>query len=247
MEMDRSGASTASFGNHKDLFVKQTRKGWCQELFGCEANTEFNIATKDDKAKDIYYATETTSCCIRFFCKGNRPFTIDVHEGNSTKGNKLLQYHRPFALPMGSGKCCCHQSVITKEVNGNVVGSTKEGCWCCIPFFNVHNGAGERQYVIHMPTCCFGMCVNICSEGCCSCKIPFGIYKPGQQKSDQKLGQITKVWGGLATEMFTDADKFEVEFPAEADADTKANLLGSVFLLNQLFFEGAPPAGAAAQ
>ena len=56
-----------------------------------------------------------------------------------------------------------------------------------------------------------GMCVNICAEGLCNCRIPFYIFPPdaGSTK-EEKIGNITKIWAGLGTEVFTDADKFEV-------------------------------------
>ena len=34
---------------HTNLFIKQTRKGCYQEMLGCEAQTEFKIATMEDK------------------------------------------------------------------------------------------------------------------------------------------------------------------------------------------------------
>jgi len=56
-----------------------------------------------------------------------------------------------------------------------------------------------------------GMCVNICAEGLCNCRIPFYIFPPdaGSTK-EEKIGNITKIWAGLGTEVFSDADKFEV-------------------------------------
>ena len=76
--------------------------------------------------------------------------------------------------------------------------------------------------------------MNFCYTGCCSCRIPFHVYEPGK---GQEVGSIVKVWGGLGSEVFTDADRFEVKFPAGADGSTKARLLGMTFMLNQLFFE----------
>ena len=60
---------------------------------------------------------------------------------------------------------------------------------------------------------------------------------PKRGRDGKKYAQITKVWGGMKSEMFTDADKFEVEFPAGSDPDSKARLLGTVFFLNMNFFE----------
>jgi len=84
-----------------------------------------------------------------------------------------------------------------------------------------------------------GMCINICAEGLCNCRVPFYVFPPtGGNTVEEKIGNITKIWTGLGTELFTDADKFEVEFPADANTNAKARLLGALFLINQLFFEG---------
>jgi hypothetical protein len=64
------------------------------------------------------------------------------------------------------------------------------------------------------------------------------VFPPtGGSDKESKIGSITKVWGGLGTEFFTDADKFAVTFPNDATAEGKLRLLGSLFLLNQIFFE----------
>jgi len=48
---------------------------------------------------------------------------------------------------------------------------------------------------------------------------------------------IRKKWGGTAREIFTDADAFGVELPAEADNHLKTILLGAVFLIDFVHFE----------
>ena len=75
-----------------------------------------------------------------------------------------------------------------------------------------------------------------CAEGCCNSRIPLYVFPPG--KSGQKgheVGKIVKVWAGFAKEFF-DIHKFEVTFPPEADVESKARLVGAMFLLNELFF-----------
>jgi hypothetical protein len=56
------------------------------------------------------------------------------------------------------------------------------------------------------------MCVDIFAEGLCNCRVPIYVY-PGDATSldkDSKIGGMVKIWSGLGTELFTDADKFEV-------------------------------------
>ena len=201
-------SSVNAFAEFPNLLVKQTRKGWFQECFGCDANTEFNISTIDMKNNNLFYATENSSCCIRFFCGGNRPFEITVTGGNSTNGPKIAKFERPFnCCPVSPCKCCCYQTVKVSDADNQHLGIIREQCWYCVPGFVVDTESGSPQYDIHMPTCCCGMCINVCAEGCCNCRVPFYIYASGT--NDQK-GKIVKIWGGLKKEILTDADTFEV-------------------------------------
>jgi hypothetical protein len=227
------------FLDEPNLCVKQTRKGALQEFFGCDANTEFKIATMTNQQHDIYYATEDTSFCIRLFCKGCRPFTITVSDGGAPGGKVHAIYDRPFRCPLGSAKCCCFQELSLKSPEGAAMGAVEEDCWFCVPSFKVMKDEHVLQYNIHQPTCCGGCCVDVCAEGCCSCRVPFHIYAPGDHEKGKEVGKITKIWGGLAKEVFTDADTFELQFPNDADQATKARLLGATFLINQLFFENS--------
>ena len=45
------------------------------------------------------------------------------------------------------------------------------------------------------------------------------------------LGEITKKWGGILTEMFTDTDTFKIEFPYNIDVTTKALLVAATMLV----------------
>ncbi len=154
----------------------------------------------------------------------------------------LAIYDRPFKCPTGNMKCCCYQELETLSPTGESVGKVKEDCWYCVPSYSLYSVAQGQQeptlkYKIHMPTCCGGVCVNVCKEGCCSCRIPFYIYTPGKEGDNDEIGKIVKVWSGLGTEIFTDADKFELLFPTDADPGNKATLLGMLFLLNTIYFE----------
>mmetsp|Transcript_44020 Transcript_44020/g.110258 ORF Transcript_44020/g.110258 Transcript_44020/m.110258 type:complete len:251 (-) Transcript_44020:503-1255(-) len=229
-----------SYAPHNDLFVKQTRKGCIQEILGCEAKTEFKIATKAQQQTDIMYALEESNFFVRLFCAPIRPWTINVTGGPGTPGGPPVSLHeRPCALGPGSCKCCCYQEVQHKDPTGVPLGSTKEMFWWFVPKFNVMRPDGSSEYLVSMPTCLGGLCINIFAEGLCNCRIPIYIFPPDATAFTQetKIGFITKIWSGLGTELFTDADKFEVEFPPGAAPDSKARILGTVFLMNQLFFE----------
>jgi hypothetical protein len=225
--------------DNENLFVKQTRRGCFQEMMGCEAKTEFNISTQTDKNLNILYAIEESSCCIRTLCPGIRDWKMEVA---TNKGeDAFLEVERPMRCLNSPMKCCCLQEVIVRGKGPNAgteYGSVIEECWYCIPQFSVKDANGLVTHRLSQPTCCGGMVVDCFAEGCCNCRVPFYIYADvNGVKSSEHDGKIVKVWRNLATEMFTDADNFEVEFPKNSSDDTKATILGGVFLLNQLFFE----------
>ena len=53
----------------------------------------------------------------------------------------------------------------------------------------------------------------------------------------QEVGRITKQWSGMGREMFTDADTFAVELPAEGDDDLQHLVLATAFAVDLDFFE----------
>lgn len=66
------------------------------------------------------------------------------------------------------------------------------------------------------------------------------LFRPWTFKIRQRgqdCGLITKRWGGLRRETFTDADAFGIEFPPGISHDLKAVFLGAVFLIDFAHFE----------
>lgn len=56
------------------------------------------------------------------------------------------------------------------------------------------------------------------------------------------MGRISKQWGGLVREAFTDADDFGLQFPLDLDVRVKAVLLGATFLIVSWLPLPPPPA-----
>ena len=52
-----------------------------------------------------------------------------------------------------------------------------------------------------------------------------------------QVGSVVKVWAGLTNELFTNAHTFEIEFPRDAQPDSKQRLIGGVLLINEVFFQ----------
>jgi hypothetical protein len=159
---------------------------------------------------------------------------------------ELLTIERPIACVVGPCKCCCYQSA--KFSSGGVpLGSIEEECFFCVPSFKINDGNGKPVYRVHPPTCIAGMCPAICTEGnpCTSkgcCKVPFWVFDADQKQTNgtkvDHLSKIVKLPKSFGTELFTDADAFDVIFPDNATVNQKAMLVGSSIFLNAVFFEG---------
>lgn len=204
-------------------------------------NPQFNITHSENKDEKYLYALEDSHCLCRVIpaFKPIRPFQINAYWPGAIAPTdpKFAVYDRPLRCSVGFCKCCCYQE-ITSTADGKIIGSTIETMQACVPKLAVKDAQGDIKYLLHMPTCCGGMCIDVCAGGCCSCKIPFYLYDPAQDEPGKHVGEITKVFGGLKKELFTDADTFKIIYPPNIDGAMKANLLGSTFLINQLFFEG---------
>merc|ERR1711934_659751 len=162
-------------GSSNEFKIAQTMKGCFQEWCGCEANSQFNFLVN---GQHIGMIEEQSSCCMRFCCGRYRSWNTKMTASQNIEDPAILTFHRPFACMPGSFKCCCFQQV---KVMGGVegggdVGRVTETCWYCIPNYQTQKPGNVPEFDIHMPTCMGGMCVNVCAEGFCNCKIPFYIY-----------------------------------------------------------------------
>jgi hypothetical protein len=74
--MDRGSDALKSHVNDtQTMSIRQTRKGWLQEILGCEARTEFKLFVGENQ---IASALEDASCLCRLLCSPIHPFTMEV-------------------------------------------------------------------------------------------------------------------------------------------------------------------------
>jgi len=225
------------------MSIRQTRKGWLQECFGCEAADEFKWFNITD-GQNIHIATslEESNCFMRICCGGCHDFTMEVKEEGS--GEVIMAMHRPMACNAGPCKCCCYNKMDMSS-SGKALGTITEECWVCVPRMSILDSNGGKVYKVHQPTCVMGMCVDICAEGnpCCGkgcCKVPFHIFPGDQSETDNgapNVGKILKIPKSWRTEAFTDSEAYDVTFPSDATAEQKALIAGSSVWINASFFE----------
>ena len=56
-------------------------------------------------------------------------------------------------------------------------------------------------------------------------------------EDSREVAVITKRWSGLGKEMFSDADRFQLQFPQVKDPVHRQILLGALFLIDLKHFE----------
>lgn len=228
--------------SYPNLFAKQSRKGCFRTLLGCDAKTEFRVATRENPNQDIFYVKEESECIYRLCCPNFHSFQMDMTVGSSTGGALVVKYDRPWRCIPASCKCCCFQEIVAHDgETKEFIGTIKESFYICVPQYDSYNESNVKNYVIHTPICC-GCLPNYCAEGCC--RVPFYIYKAEDTKKEAPAGKIVKVWGSLATELIG-VHQFQCDFPVDSKASERATLMGATFLLNELYFKPNKEGGRA--
>jgi hypothetical protein len=131
--MDRGTSALKSHTNNiEKLEIRQTRRGWLQEIIGCEANTEFKYFVGEGESKvQIAESIEDTDFFCRICCQPIHPFKMVVKELNTDA--EMVTVDRPCAFALGSCKCCgcdiCFQKADFTS-GDEKIGSIKETCYC---------------------------------------------------------------------------------------------------------------------
>jgi hypothetical protein len=143
--------------------------------------------------------------------------------------------------------CCMLPAFIGKDVDDEPFSESRYVCDqnLYVPKFDYMEN-GEVIYRLAPPTCCGGCCIACeCKARGCNAAIPFYFYKPGTDERIEDgssnvgdMPQITQVWAGFKKECCSTADTYTVKFPAEANGQRKAGLLGMAMLIDFAWFEG---------
>ncbi|RWS07767.1 phospholipid scramblase 1-like protein, partial [Dinothrombium tinctorium] len=113
---------------------------------------------------------------------------------------------------------------------GTPIGYVNQKCTVCIPNFAIKNAAKETVLIIKGP----------CITSRCCTAVKFSVYTKDE---NVVIGEISKYWGGIFKEAFSKADTFGISFPMDLDVNSKATLLGALFLIDFMFFESQPATG----
>ncbi|XP_064615196.1 phospholipid scramblase 2-like [Liolophura sinensis] len=188
-------------------------------VVGWERNNRYNICNNQEQ--QVFFAKEDTDCCTRQFLGVIRPFEMMITDN---QGQQLIKLDRPCRCQGSCCWCCYLQEMDIQSPPGVVVGKIEEIWTCVTPKYVIKDGTGQVIFNI-LGDCCYCKC---CTD------VVFKIFE-GETQNNQ-IGEIIKHWGGCR-EIFGGVNDFRLKMPQNLDIMKKIILLGSLFLVDFMYFE----------
>lgn len=197
----------------------------------CEQRNKYKLYDKSS-GQYLYKAKEESDNCERCCCAPNHSLVVNID--NEDSGQTMYSVKKEFACGscFACFDCCLPRATIYKGPveDGKLLGSMKRPV-CgggLTPVLDLFDPAGAKTGQLTGPSCCIG--------SCCDTTFKYANTKGEEGGKIQK--QQKKDAEGLAKELFTDADNFVLDFDQNMNEDEKGTLLGAMFLLDFMFFEG---------
>jgi len=249
----------ATMGDGVMVYQKTSQccRCWC-----CQPNIDWTIhdyvenwgADMDIPVK--MYIKEEAGWCGRTWSNcypAARATKYTVYAGDQPGGQVLFTHEKPCTCshcpliiygdsgPVRCPWCCCLPYLVTKDPNGNVIGTSKYICDTCIfvPKYELTDASGAAVYRVRPETCVGGLCVKCrCgggTKGKCF-RIPFPIREPVEPFNAVGDAAITDLWAGMKHEMCTNREMYSVKFPVAQGGknmeDIKKTLIGMTLLID---------------
>ncbi|XP_020655458.3 phospholipid scramblase 2 [Pogona vitticeps] len=189
-----------------------------EAYIGFEGNNKYEV--RNSLGQPVFHAEERNDCCTRNCCGSLRRFSMRLDD---PAGREVLRMVRPL-------KCvscwfpCCLQELEVQCPPGTTIGYVVQTWHPFTPKFSIQNV--EKETMLRVLGPCFAFS--------CGGDVNFEVKTRDESRG---VGRISKQWGGLLKEVFTDTDNFGINFPMDLDVKMKAVLLGACFLIDFMFFE----------
>jgi uncharacterized protein YxjI len=152
-------------------------------------------------------AAEEGSAWARFFLGSARPYTLNVMHRD---GKPALRLYGPFRF--------LKREIQVSAPDGKLLGVVRKRITFPHTRYDVLDAHERRIF-----------------------EISRGILKVWtftiKDEASRDMAVITKRWSGLGKEMFSDADRFQLQFPQVRDPVHRQILLGALFLIDLKHFE----------
>ncbi|XP_006176586.1 phospholipid scramblase 1 [Camelus dromedarius] len=177
-----------------------------------ETNKTYDVM--DNQGQRIYFAEEKSNCFLRHFCGPSRPFTMTIYDN---RGCDVITMHKALRWSCCWSNCCL-QKLKVEAPPGEIIGYVYQYYHPFLPMFKIKNEKKEDVMKIRGP-CVLSSCLK---------EQNFNLLSLDEEIV---IGKISKQWAGFMRELFTNADKFGIQFPFDLDVKVKALMLGASFLV----------------
>ena len=168
-------------------------------------------------------------CWCHVNCSNARQFRMPIvlytpGENNFTTS---IKHSNPILVIERTCNCSFLESVQVFDGAENLVGSViqKFKLWPLCGKFEVSDAEGKVNYIIETPCLVTTLCI-----------LPEAKFMVKDMEGNE-VGLISKVFGDMTIEAFTDSDKFQVIFPEGCEPKMKALLLAAAILFDYIFYE----------
>ncbi|KAM4862425.1 phospholipid scramblase family member 5 [Urocitellus parryii] len=201
-----------------DLIIIHQQVELLGMILGTETSNKYEI--KNGLGQRIYFAVEESICFNRTFCSTLRSCTLRITDNS---GREVITVNRP--LRCNSCWCPCYLQELEIQVPpGTVVGYVAQKWDPFQPKFTIQNANKEDILKI----------VGPCSTCGCFGDVDFEVKTMNEKLT---IGKISKYWSGFVNDVFTNADNFGIQVPADLDVTVKAAMIGACFLFDFMYFE----------
>ncbi|OGS06670.1 MAG: hypothetical protein A2270_01270 [Elusimicrobia bacterium RIFOXYA12_FULL_51_18] len=196
----------------RNTWIIQQKKEWAEILVGLEICNKYEILSEN--AELLGFVAEEGSGFRQFikrmFLRAHRPFTISIFDKDQ---KPALRVRRPWFW--------IWSSTFVEDASGRPIGAINRRFRLLSRRFDILDSAG--QLIAGVEAGFFRIWT-------------FDLL----DASGARMGTITKKWGGLLKEVFTDTDRFVLllDGPAAPSNDeAKATILGAALALDFDYFE----------
>ncbi|XP_077663136.1 phospholipid scramblase 3 [Eretmochelys imbricata] len=201
-----------------DQVLIQQKVELVEAVVGFETANKYEL--RDGLGRRLFEAEEQSDCCTRNCCGSLRRLRLSLAEPGGRPALRLLR-------PLKCASCwcpCCLQELEVQCPPGTTIGHVVQTWHPFTPKFSVQDAQKQTVLRVLGPCCVFR----------CGGDVNFEVKTSDESRG---VGRISKQWGGLLKEVFTDTDVFGIQFPLDLDVKMKAVLLGACFLIDYMFFE----------
>jgi len=257
--MGAVGASENFLMTMDGIFIRQQLE-LLELITGCETKNRYNVVpipagtrfpspgrmdsdwTGQFRAQagdfPLLKAKEESECCERVCCPAFRSFKLPWKDAT---GQTFLTMDRKSGSPCLCDPCfappaysCFAQRLSVSNAQGNLISTIEmpAGCCtggCCAAKFLAKDASGRLVYKLRASACGTeaGGCANFCAPSCCNESFDVDVYGP----DGRYVNTSTFVWPGCNCGGLSDLSNFAIAFPAEANAEQRATLLGGMMLI----------------